>query len=429
MALAAFDAKAVFDQAEISAERLVARLRMVISFSLGIVFLVAVYGGRQQIDPDVLPTLQRQWAMAGAIMTAYFLLGLISFLANQRGAYKPWIAWIAVTGDCIFLLANIWFGVTNLQMPGAYLATLPPIWLTPVVLAFGALRFNPLLQGFVTAFLLAGLVVIGLIAPSTDPPRPADVALFFGQPPNVMRLAMLALAGAVLGVACLRARRLLSQSIDNARRQFNLTRYLPTVIADRLAEGGLDELRRGKRRKVAVLFVDIRDFTARAERMPPEELSAFLSEFRRRVGQSVAANRGVIDKFIGDAAMAVFGLNDDGRKAARNALACGRSLIDDMQAWDAESDPVRIGVGVHYGAAFCGAIGGDDRLEFTVLGDVVNVASRLEAMTKDARRPLIVSAETLEAAGVSPDGDGWNALGPTQLRGRSEPLALFGFGS
>jgi len=418
--------RALFRRAELDAERLVARLRMGIAIALAGVFLLAVIAPGAPDDP----VLMRQWLFAGVTLTAYFLLGLASYVAERRGRYRPWMSWLTVTGDCAFLHLSLWLALGNTGLAGGYLVALPSIWLAPAVLAFGALRFNPLLQAYVLILVASGFAAmgaVGFVAPLAEhqPPPPA-LNLFFSSPPNVMRLAMLTLAGAVLVVASVRARRLLARSIAETRRRMNLTRYLPQEIAGRLAEGGLDELRRGERRQVAVLFVDIRDFTGLTEAMAPDAIGALATDFRRRVALAAGATGGVIDKFVGDAAMVVFGLDDappDARRPAAAALACARVLVKEMAG---ATPPLRVGVGVHWGEAYCGAIGDESRLEFTVLGDVVNVAARLEALTKAAGAAIVVSADALAAAGADPLRDGWRPLPPTEIRGRAGGLDLYG---
>lgn len=431
--------KRLFDAAEIRAERLVAILRMVIAASLAIVFFAANINPATDTgaSTEITPLLIRQWLYAGGTMAAYFMLGLGSYIANRKEWYRPWMAWLTVSGDCAFLLLNLWLNVTNLGISGAYLIAMPAVWITPVVLAFGTLRFNPWLQGYVVATLMIGIVCIAFagagtpIISATDPPP--VLGLFFSAPPNIMRLMMLLLAGIVLVVAAVIARQMLTQSINESRQRENLTRYLPEQIAGRLADGGIEELRQGRRQDVAVLFADIRDFTGQSLQMSPEDLGAFVSEFRRRVGLAAHQNGGVIDKFIGDAAMVIFGLNaeteDARRKAASAAIHCATAIYEDIKNWSedrisAGMNPVRIGVGVHYGEAYCGAIGDADRLEFTVLGDTVNVAAMLESFTKTATSPIAISKAVLEQSGVS--ASDWRALGPQQLKSHDTPIDIFG---
>ena len=422
-----------FEQAELEAERLVSLLRIAIALSLAAVFLVAVLGA----SPDPDPVLVRQWVFAGVTMASYFALGLASYLANVFNVYRPWMAWVAVTGDCLFLLLNAWFALANTGLDAAYLAALPSLWLTPVVLTFGALRFNPALQAYMIILIVAGFGALAALGEwSTMPPDSVasqTLAFFFAPPPNAMRLAMLALAGAILVLAAVRTRRLLEREIQETRRRTNLTRYLPRQFAERLADGDLEELRRGERRQAAVMFIDIRDFTARAQSMPAADLSAFMTEFRHRVAAAANANGGTIDKFVGDGALIIFGLTGRPNDAAADALVCSERLLADIDAWSTSlasegRDAVRIGIGVHWGEIFCGVIGDETRLEFAVLGDTVNVASRLEQATKRVGWPVLASSETIRAAGRDGDAGRWQPLDDIEVRGHAAPLAVFGFG-
>lgn len=402
-------------------------MRILIAVVLALVFVLVV--------PAVGPTDQalalRQWLVAGLTMGGYLLLGLISYSICRRGHYHVGWAWIAVSGDVLFLLANIWFSLDNTGLPATYMISIPPVWLAPVILAFGALRFNPGLQVYVIVLFVAGVVAMGAWdlhrPPATDFSKAQALDLFLAVPPNIMRLAMLVLAGIVLAVAAVRARALLDRGIRDMQRGINLTRYLPEQIADRLADGGLDALREGHRQEVVVMFVDIRDFTRQAEAMEPEVLSAFVTEFRQRLARAVADSGGLIDKFIGDGAMVVFGLSGGDRNHCVDALGCAGALLTDMAEW-AEArrrvglEPVRIGIGIHRGPAFCGAVGDESRLEYTVLGDTVNVAARLEQLTKQAGAPLVASRDVVDGAGAAVSPLAWRAMDIRSLRGRSGPV-------
>ena len=150
-------------------------------------------------------------------------------------------------------------------------------------------------------------------------------------------------------------------------------------------------------------FVDIRGFTALGEAMLPEELSAFLTEFRNRLTKPIFSHEGTVDKFIGDAIMAVFGTPLERADDAQRAIACAIGIIDAAKAWSQERlrsglPPVEIGIGLHYGAVFAGALGDEQLLEYTVIGDTVNVAERLERLSREVGSPLVVSASLLAAA-------------------------------
>lgn len=344
------DIAALFHQAELKAEGVVGLLRMLVAVGLALSFVAAVLSRSMPEDSAVLA---RQWLYAGATMGAYFTLGLLSFLAQRRGWLRLWMIWPAAAADCLFLLVGVWVGMVNTGLPGGHAFVFPSVWLAPVVLAFGALRFNPGVQAFIAVLTVGGMaLLIGLPPGSGFVPRSGSAALFLSFPPNAMRVAMLALAGAVLVVAAQRTRRLLLRSITEAQNAANLTRYLPAQLAPRLAAGGLDELRRGSRKQAGVLFIDLRDFTRLSQGMTAEELSDFATEYRRRVTGAAQATGGILDKFMGDAAMIVFEEGDDPPAAARACVDCAFRLRATIADWSqvreaAGAPPLHAGIGLH----------------------------------------------------------------------------------
>lgn len=415
------DIKRLLIEAEIASERLVSVLRMLVALGLLASFTVTVgpfADGAQRVH-------QLQWVFAAATMGAYFLVGLGVWLLGRAGRLRPWMIWVSVTTDCAFLLLNIWLSLENTGMSGQAVFVLPPAWLVPIALAFGMLRVDPAVQIYIVVVLVVGLAaMMGLeAAPGVEAVDQGNGVTFFLQtPPNAMRLVMIALAGAVLAIAAARTRRMLRHSIAETRRRANLTRYLPAQISEELAEGRLEDLRQGRREEMAILFVDMRDFTGLSETMSPEDVSGFISDFRARLTRTVQTCGGMIDKFMGDAAMIVFPAREDGREAACCALRCAEEIRREMETWSAgRPEAVRVGIGGHWGEVFSGVVGDDSRLEYSVFGDAVNVAARLEAMTKDLGAPIVVSRDLLDRAGGRAPGE-WRLLGRTAIRGRDEEL-------
>ena len=168
----------------------------------------------------------------------------------------------------------------------------------------------------------------------------------------------------------------------------------------------------------------------------PARLAIFVSAFRRRVMRAAAQHGGVVDKFIGDGALILFGVPAESHDDAARALACGRTLFDLVERWNEKrgfDPPVRIGVGIHQGEVFCGVVGDEARLEFTVLGEAVNIAARIEQATKTLERSFLASREVVEAAGEARAGSrsrceplrgviapGWRCL----MRARFAPIAV-----
>ena len=299
--------KALFADAERSVERVIGLLRMAMALSLGAVFAIAAITYADS-DDAVLPV---QIAATSATIVAYLALGAISCHVAVPHRFRPWMPWAFVTGDAGFLLSNVGLNVIITGLTANYIASLPALWLAPVVIAFGALQYNPARLLYATALLAGGLLAITAadyqLDTVADTP-PASIGRLFDAPPNIMRLAMLIAAGAILVAAAARTRSLLQRAINETRRLSNLTRYLPAEIADQLAESGLTALREGRRQAVAVMFIDIRGFTSRAETMDPVATGRLLADFRRFVVATATRCEGVVDKFVGDAAMLVFGL-------------------------------------------------------------------------------------------------------------------------
>lgn len=424
------DTADLFRNAEIRAERLVAMLRMMIALGLGLSFIVAVWPLGAEWEST--PVLIRQWTYAGVSMVAYFGLGLASWIANRRALYRPWMAWPTATADCLFVLVGVGLSLENIGVPGSHMFVFPSIWLAPLVLTFGALRFNPWLQGYITLVIVLGLFALLQIAPTDAPaPRAQSVALFFAGPPNYMRLAMLGLAGLVLVVASARTRAVLLKSLTEARHSANLTRYLPAQLAPRLAEGGLAELQRGNRQQMGVLFIDMRGFTKWSQHRPPQEIIDFMSEFRRRISDVARDTGGMIDKFMGDAAMIVFEGEDNPRAAALSCVDCAEKLDRGIARWSrarvaAGETAVRAGIGLHWGEVFSGVVGDQDRLEYSVFGDTVNIAARLEEMTKTLGVNIVASRDVLLQAGLGSAPEGWTELVEASVRGRTGTVEILG---
>ena len=422
-------AQRLFAESEVRAERIGAIVRIVVSALLFGSLLLVVIGPARREGALV----HQQVIVAEATVLAYLLLGIVAFWLARPALYRPWMSWVVATLDVVFILVSLELGIRNTEVSANYAISLPVVWLTPLVLAFGAMRYEPRLVGYVAVLLVGGIgyvSVTGALPPGGgEPAPPAGLVPLFQAPPNVMRMVMLLLAGLVLTIAVTRSRALLLRAIDETRRRDSLTRYLPPQVAGMVVDADAGAIRRGWRQPAAVMFVDMRGFTQRAESMDPTDLGRFTGAFRQRVAAAVDAHGGVIDKFIGDAVMVVFGLPSPASDDAARAVACGKAILASLAEWSAAraaegTDPVSVGIGIHWGEVFCGAVGDDSRLEFAVLGDTVNVAARLEEETKRAGRSLVVSQTLLDAAGEA--AEDWMPLPPAQLRGRQQPVPIYG---
>jgi adenylate cyclase len=175
--------------------------------------------------------------------------------------------------------------------------------------------------------------------------------------------------------------------------------------------------------EISVLFADIRGSTGLAERTSAAEFQRLVQVFYRRAAKAIDANEGIIDKFLGDGIMSLFIPVIAGDLHARHAIDAGEALLRAVDDPSLVAGGVRVGVGVHTGEAFVGAIGSDERLDFTALGDTVNVAARLGSVAGAGE--LLVSDAAWRAAGRDLSVDRRQLA----LSGRTEPLAVVVIGS
>ena len=360
----------------------------------------------------------------GALIVGGFILsGLLGVGLARSRFYRRELAFAFLALDAVLIGLFLHLTFQNTGFTGDFAAVFPVVWLPPLLLTVAVLRIQPNVQVFgLVAFTVVMLSVV-LAHGSTDPESryliAGRAATFFAPQANTMRLAMLLLLGAFLVVAAYRGRRLLVRALGEAERRAALTRFLPAEIASLITDGAFGGLRRGRRQRAVILFADIRDSTARAENLDPVELSIFIASFRRRVMRAASEHGGVVDKFIGDGALVVFGLPEPRPDDPARALACARMLLGLIDRWNLERqfDPaVRVGIGVHVGEVFFGVVGDESRKELTVLGDTVNVGARLEQATKTSGTSLLASAEVVEAAGET---SGWTEIRREPLRGRT----------
>ena len=217
------------------------------------------------------------------------------------------------------------------------------------------------------------------------------------------------------------------------QQRANLGRYFSPNVVEKLASGG-NSVSLDREIDAAVMFADMIGFTRLSERMTPADAIALLREFHGCVERAVFAHDGTLDKFLGDGAMATFGPPVPGGADATNALAAGRALAEDVARLsrglvEQGRPAIGIGIGLHYGPVLMGNVGGELRFEFTVVGDTVNVASRLESLTRAAKATIIASDALIAAARLTPTGAALAAdftpLPPQPIRGREGEIGVW----
>jgi adenylate cyclase len=219
------------------------------------------------------------------------------------------------------------------------------------------------------------------------------------------------------------------------RARSNLARYFSPNLVGLLADRD-EPLGPVRRETVAVLFADIVGFTRMAERMAPDAVVGLLREFHEHMTAEIFACGGTIDKYIGDAILAVFGLPTSGPADAAHALCCAGRMLQALERWNvqrsARGEPaLAIGIGLNYGPAVLGDVGSDQGLSFTVIGDTVNTAHRLQVLTRSLATPLVVADALIARLEDSRTEEVETLLrqlrdqGDHSLRGRSMPVRIW----
>lgn len=217
--------------------------------------------------------------------------------------------------------------------------------------------------------------------------------------------------------------RLTESAVERERVRGLLGMHVSEQVMEHLLSGDMPE--GGERRAVTVCFTDIRGFTRLSESQPPEETLRLLNLYFGRMCEIVASHGGLVNKFLGDGMLLVFGAPTHQPDDARRALAAAREMLAEASRMRerGEFPGLRIGVGLHRGEAVVGNVGGAQRQEYTVIGDTVNTASRVQDLTQVLGRSLLLTRECREALG---EDEALEPLGAHAVKGRLQQLELFG---
>ena len=183
----------------------------------------------------------------------------------------------------------------------------------------------------------------------------------------------------------------------------------------------------GETREVTVLFCDIRSFTAMSEKMEAADVVSLLNRYFTGLGKCITAHHGIINKYIGDAIMAIFGAPVSSENSAKDAFEAALDMRKALQSLNADFEKeglpqLRFGIGIHAGPVFAGTIGAENRMEYTVIGDTVNTASRLESLCKTYATDLLISENAVEKLGGV---DGLIFIADAEIRGKSEKMKVY----
>jgi len=370
---------------------------------------------------EMLAGVPKHWWSLGVLLTALIASEAMVRALMRAERREPWLVlsgvFDVVVAFLVIIPAQIW---PRDGYPG-FLGQ--PDWgVLPILAVAAGLRLTRPAAWAGAGASMAAMVVLVVVDMQFNGPL-----LVYG-PGEVALAAVLMLASALLGDAVARRVRLLvregaEEAVKGERTRQRLGAYVSEEVAAVVADAQQLDLG-GAEREVAVLFTDLRGFTTYGEAIGPDALVRELNDYLEALVPAVRRHGGVVDKYIGDAIMVVFGVpevrGDEATRAIRAAADLQQALVrhnDDRATRDLP--PLRQGIGVHFGKAVAGHIGTAERLQYTVVGDTVNVASRLESATKDAQVDVLISDATVTRAAEEPgDQPATRPLGRLPIRGR-----------
>ena len=396
---------------------------------LGVVLTFATLYYLSPKQPGANPMISPEpWVLAGYVL---FTLARLNLAYRRR--LPNWLLYISVVMDMALLLALIWTFHLKYDQPASFYLKVPTLLYVFIFIALRALRFEVryvLIAGGVAAL---GWLLMVLYVVTIDPDNPmitrdyveymtSNSVLLGAEFDKVISILMVT---AILAVAIARARRLLVESVVESSTARELSKFVPDEVA-RQAKAGEEHMQagQGEVREATILFTDIEGFTTISETMTPTDLITTLNDYFSVVTKPIVEHGGVINQFQGDAILATFNipeaLSDHAAQAVRAALAVQAALrVRDF----GDGVVIRSRVGINSGEIVGGLVGTGDRLGYTVHGDDVNLAARLEQLNKDYGTRIVVSQRTRELAG--PAAFRFRQLGTTNVRGRKTPVVIY----
>jgi adenylate cyclase len=314
-----------------------------------------------------------------------------------------------------------------LLAPDADLAAglaMPPLFAYGFFVILSVMRLNPVIcivtgiSGAVTY-----MVFVYYLLGSGTPPYPS---LLFTLPNHYVKAAFIFGASAIAGFVASQLRTRVLSVIDSVRQKQELEtlfgEHVSQEVVQKLIASRGDNL--AEVRQITALFLDVRGFTTFSESRTAHEVYTELNKLLDFMIEIVHAHSGIINKFLGDGFLAVFGAPLDDNSHAVNAVKTALRISEELKRRSAAGSVVdlKIGIGIHSGEALTGNVGSDKRKEYTVIGDVINVASRIEQLNKQFHSEILVSEEVIGAGG---HGVAFDEKGEVPVKGREKPVRVF----
>lgn len=364
------------------------------------------------------------------VLAAFIGVTALRIVAAHRRWFNPPLLVLGVCVDMALLMGLIWSFHLQYEQPAPFYLKSPTLLYVFIFIALRALRFEPL---YVIAAGLAAaagwLVMLAYAAVSGDMVVTRDYVHYMTSNSvligaEIDKVISILMVTAVLALGLARARRILYRAVLDSVLAKDLSRFVAPEVADRISasEEGL-QAGDGEVREASVLFTDIEGFSTIAEQVSPERLVALLNEYFEAVSSAIERHGGVITQFQGDAMLVAFNtVKPDAEHAAnavRTTLAIQAATRDRLFGG---STRMRTRCGLNTGSIVTGAIGARNRLLYTVHGDEVNIAARLEQLNKEYGTYILATENTVRAAGP---GFSFQRVAEVTVRGRASPTQVY----
>lgn len=401
------------------------RIKAVIATVAILMALVTVV---QLLAPSIFAGISRGGFELGStyvIFLPFLALELLAlYLITRRAAenkdvpvfrrYLSALIETSVPTAALYLHMN-WMGANTALAFAAPLTYFIFIILSTLRLDFWLSTFT----GFVAASEMFAMAMLYRPAGFADEPMPESIF-------QLVHAIMLLVGGVLAGGVGMQLRRQFEASIAATAARDHVTNLFgqhvsPQVVERLLATGAAPTT---EMRQVAVMFVDIRNFTAATHVHTPRQVVERLDEAFAILVDVLDRHSGIVNKFLGDGFLALFGAPIEDPNGAQCAVEAALEMLTEMEKNNSYSAwPLRIGIGIHMGAVIAGNVGSPRRKEYTVMGDTVNFAARLEALNKEFGSQLLISTAVRDAAGEA--GRDATCLGDVQVRGYEQPQAVW----
>lgn len=406
---------------QLASERLISWVQMLLVVLFASLWAVAP---KTAMNPD--------FNLVPAALGFYFLFTLARLIAAYRGSLTKPFLMASVVIDIGLLMLLIWSFHIQYMQPASFYLKAPTLMYVFIFIALRALRFEPgyiVLAGVSAALGWIALMLYVVHAEAGNPMITRNYveymtsnAILIGA--EIDKIVSILLVTAVLAIAVLRAQRSLYRAIIDSTAAQDLTRFVSKEVAERITQADRAiQPGDGESKVATIVFTDIEGFSTASENMAPKELARTINDYFQAAGEVIARHGGVVLLFEGDAMLITFNAVTPQDDHAARALDCALEL-EHLCTQRTFGDGVRLltRCGINTGAIVVGAVGTDERLTFTVHGDNVNIAARLEQLNKQYGTYVMCTEETVAACG---DGYACSFKGEIPVKGRSQPVKVY----